>query len=668
MGNSGVQNWGIVLEKTTRRLCIAALLGVAVLVSVFFARFTWADTPLLDMPAWQEAQVVAPSGVVRGFDPAGVPPALEEGEVYRFRTVLGEYGEGAYLFFENDHAELRVVLDHEELLYAAAQADLPYGQMVQIPLPADAAGKTLVLDIRPQGDTVPAVFPPILRVSSEQSESAFEISYANRTGIPAGAMAMVFLAVCGVFLAGVSIRRPDWSTLLLLAAALLLFLRPVAVSCGYYFLPQPVYAALSWPGFSWLAPALLLAYLVLNRRRSFLRLLGRITLWSAGVFLLCVLISFARDSYLSRYLCELAGSIAAGYFDGLLHWLTQYLTAACAAAAIITGFSTISRIRTEAQAIALKGELAMENYRLMKQNIDEAAALHHEAKNQITTLHLMYRQGDLDSLGRYLEQLDQQMSHLAPVHFTNHFMLNAILQSVAARAREMQIQFTTQILVPERLALEETDLCAFFINLFDNALAAAEKVQPPEDREIVCNIHVRQGFLAIRCENSYDGKLCAGEDGRLRSTKPDAKSHGFGLQQMRSIAERYESLLDIAYTDDRFIVQTALKLGKQEANLQSLLPMSPENEKRRCRSANSLRHRPFVSSYFTRKIFIKGYLNNSDQNRFIFLWQAPKIPPEEIKCVCHDLLIKIKFAVVNGKSTFPLLASQKYYPHTRDFL
>lgn len=79
-------------------------------------------------------------------------------------------------------------------------------------------------------------------------------------------------------------------------------------------------------------------------------------------------------------------------------------------------------------------------------------------------------------------------------------------------------------------------------------------------REVACTIKVTQGYLAIRCENSYTGELSLDEQGRLRITKADQDSHGFGLAQMRAIAEKHGSILDLRYTGDRFTVQTALKL------------------------------------------------------------------------------------------------------------
>ena len=101
--------------------------------------------------------------------------------------------------------------------------------------------------------------------------------------------------------------------------------------------------------------------------------------------------------------------------------------------------------------------------------------------------------------------------------------------------------------------------------MLDNALEACGGVKKTEDRFIRFHAEVKNGFLAVKCENRYDGSLKEDRHGRLQTTKPDAEAHGFGLSQMSAIAGKYHSLLDISHSEDHiFVVQTALKLPKEK--------------------------------------------------------------------------------------------------------
>lgn len=116
------------------------------------------------------------------------------------------------------------------------------------------------------------------------------------------------------------------------------------------------------------------------------------------------------------------------------------------------------------------------------------------------------------------------------------------------------------------MTVPETDLCVLLMNMLDNALEACAGVENPQDRFVHFKAEVKNGFLAVKCENRYAGDLREDGQGRLLTTKPDPQSHGFGLAQMSAVAEKYHSLLDVSHTDDHiFIVQTALNLPQEKA-------------------------------------------------------------------------------------------------------
>ena len=137
--------------------------------------------------------MVSAAGQETAFDPLGLPPALEEGERYRFTLTLPpDRGDGVDLLFETAGLEAAVFLDGTELWYSAAQT--PEGTVnlskAQIPLPA-GGGETLAVDLRPLSET--ALVPPLLRLSADPTDQAGAIAYANYYGLPAGATALALV-------------------------------------------------------------------------------------------------------------------------------------------------------------------------------------------------------------------------------------------------------------------------------------------------------------------------------------------------------------------------------------------------------------------------------------------------------------------------------------------
>lgn len=101
------------------------------------------------------------------------------------------------------------------------------------------------------------------------------------------------------------------------------------------------------------------------------------------------------------------------------------------------------------------------------------------------------------------------------------------------------------------------------MNMLDNALEAAAEADAGK-RFVRFQIETKNGFLAVKCENSYSGKCRQDANGNYITTKNDAETHGFGLKLMSAVAVRYHSMLDIFTSENQtFTVQTALKLPKK---------------------------------------------------------------------------------------------------------
>ncbi len=98
------------------------------------------------------------------------------------------------------------------------------------------------------------------------------------------------------------------------------------------------------------------------------------------------------------------------------------------------------------------------------------------------------------------------------------------------------------------------------LRLLDNAAEGAAGTPSGKPREIRCSLQIRQGYLAIRCENTFSGVVALDEENNLLTTKTASADHGYGLIQMRRIAAKYGSTLSVSYNAERFTVMTALKL------------------------------------------------------------------------------------------------------------
>ena len=499
---------------------------------------------------WETGAVVSTDGSEHAFDPAGRLPSLEEGEFYRFSLTLPEGRARAQrLTFGAEGLELTVYLDGEPVWYSltAAWMDGARLEPVQLLLPA-GGGETLTMVLRPAAEST-AVLPPVLR-----------FPVPSGYGLPAEMSSRILVLFWGLFLMNMARGTTNRKLLLPLLAVALRTLQQIAIRYQGDALPHAVLSALASDWMVILSALAMVLYLALQRR-SFWRAFGIFTAVCMGGLLALSAFSALQNHTWSGTLVGAAVVLfRRGNVVGLIYWATLWLIVASALLAAWDLARSILRTQRESQALALRNQLIMDNYRALEQKMRESAALRHEFKHRLLAIDSMLQARDLEGLERCVDDWKEESAASSPLLYSSNLVVNAILQDAAGRARAAGVSFRVTALVPEELPFPDEDLCALLMNLLDNALEGAARTPEGQERSILFRARIFKGFLVLRCENTFDGYVKTDGQGRLLTIKDEPSSHGFGMAQMRSVAQKYHARLDVDYTGQRFTVQTALQL------------------------------------------------------------------------------------------------------------
>lgn len=90
-------------------------------------------------------------------------------------------------------------------------------------------------------------------------------------------------------------------------------------------------------------------------------------------------------------------------------------------------------------------------------------------------------------------------------------------------------------------------------------MEGAARTPEGQHKAISFRMQATGGLLSVLCENTFDGHVKTNKQGAIQTPKAGPSSHGFSLTQMRSVARKYKSSLDVRWTKERFTVQTALQ-------------------------------------------------------------------------------------------------------------
>lgn len=186
----------------------------------------------------------------------------------------------------------------------------------------------------------------------------------------------------------------------------------------------------------------------------------------------------------------------------------------------------------------------LEQYRKLSQYIKDLRRLKHDYNNQIRGLRFILESGDYEKAKEYVNEMDGEInaSNLSYVQFSNHNLVDAIMQDTYSKAQEEHIKFIAKIQV-EKIPLTDLELCTVFSNLLNNAVEACRKAEK-DKQYIVINSRVVNHFWTIQIINGFNGIVKA-EKGKLKTTKIDKHQHGLGIETVEKIIASYDGELEI---------------------------------------------------------------------------------------------------------------------------
>lgn len=180
----------------------------------------------------------------------------------------------------------------------------------------------------------------------------------------------------------------------------------------------------------------------------------------------------------------------------------------------------------------------------------------HDYRNHIQTMKSLLVLNDKESLKKYLNDLDQDLTTVDTVIKTGNKMTDAILNSkIISLAKSKLIPVTVDAHIPVALTISELDLCVIIGNLFDNAIEASLAL-PEAQRMIRVYMDMKNTQLYISLTNFTATKKQKKINGRFRTTK--GKGHGFGLIRIDQIVKRLDGYISRNSEDGAFTTEILL--------------------------------------------------------------------------------------------------------------
>ena len=153
---------------------------------------------------------------------------------------------------------------------------------------------------------------------------------------------------------------------------------------------------------------------------------------------------------------------------------------------------------------------------------------------ELQDFQILLEQGKYEQADTAIRNLNQTFQKDRFHPYCQNNLLQAILEGKRLRAEQKHIQVSYEILLPEKISINTTDLSSIFFNLLDNAIEACSSSGNP-DPEIRLSANISNGFLTIYMHNTKNPL----QSFTHKTTKSEPGAHGYGLSIIEDICQKY---------------------------------------------------------------------------------------------------------------------------------
>ena len=243
-----------------------------------------------------------------------------------------------------------------------------------------------------------------------------------------------------------------------------------------------------------------------------------------------------------------------------LRVLYQIVSFAAVLIAVVTYQKIKEKQREENVNLLLTEQIenTKQHIREVEKLYGDIRALKHDMGNHISVLENLFMRNETEELEKYMAELKLTWGESAAEIKTGNPVTDVILTQKQKEAEESGIAFDCKFIYPVDSNINAFDVSVILNNAIENAFEGVNGCKDPY-----------VSVLAYRKKNAYmlEVRNCISkgveidkETGLPETTKKDKRSHGFGLANIRKVAQKYYGDIDINQDENSFTLTVMLMI------------------------------------------------------------------------------------------------------------
>ncbi|WP_414732421.1 sensor histidine kinase [Acetobacterium carbinolicum] len=181
-------------------------------------------------------------------------------------------------------------------------------------------------------------------------------------------------------------------------------------------------------------------------------------------------------------------------------------------------------------------------FELMESSLKTTKAMRHDLRNHLSVIYALVEKGERDTALKHLSKMTDIYDDTRQYAYTENIDIDSILNFKIQAAEQQNIKIALDLSIPEKMYIPSFDLAIILGNLLDNAIEAVAELE--KERQIKIKIYYDKGRLIILVENPFQGERLK-EGNRYLTTNKEPSQHGLGLENIKSVLQKYDGSMVI---------------------------------------------------------------------------------------------------------------------------
>lgn len=192
--------------------------------------------------------------------------------------------------------------------------------------------------------------------------------------------------------------------------------------------------------------------------------------------------------------------------------------------------------------------------RKMEETAYKLKAQRHDFNHHIGCIHALAEKNNIEELTKYTEKLIKSIKKVNNIVTVGDPVISAILNYKLSVAEGKNIELKFSIDLPASMTIDPVDMSIILGNILDNAIEACHNTK---NKYIELKMYKQNKYLIIKLTNSKKGGRLR-LDGKYMTSKDNNENHGFGLENVKYMVEKYDGLFEIEENKESFIVKIGI--------------------------------------------------------------------------------------------------------------